>query len=138
ECGPAMSELREKIELMRSLETDLVTLGLSPHAPYSVSDELFSATAEMASQYHLPIAVHIAESDAETRFVCDGDGDWAESHRRRGIQVRPRARSPMAILERTGILASQPLLLHCIRVDSADRESTARHSCPVAHCPAPN
>ena len=36
------------------------------------------------------IAVHIAESEAEQRFVCDGEGPFADALRARGISVAPR------------------------------------------------
>ena len=85
-----------------------------------------------------PLAIHLAESEAETALIRDGAGPFADALRRRGIAVAPRARSPVALLERLGVLAAHPLLIHCVRVDAADIAAIAAHDCAVAHCPLSN
>jgi 5-methylthioadenosine/S-adenosylhomocysteine deaminase len=82
--------------------------------------------------------MHIAESQAEVDLVTRGVGDFAEGWNRRGIQVSPRARSPIALLEERGALDRGPLLIHCVRVDEDDMKIMTRRSCSVAHCPASN
>src|SRR6202521_1195631 len=134
----AMRELEERIEKLHPGQTDLVALGVSPHAPYTVSDPLYVAAASFANARHLPLAMHIAESEPEYDIVASGTGDFADRWRRRGIAVGPRARSPIALLEQLGALERGPLLIHCVRVDDADIEIMARHRCAVAHCPASN
>jgi len=134
----AMRELEERIEKLLPERTDLVTLGVSPHAPYTVSDALYKAVAKFANARGLPLAMHIAESQQEHDLVVTGTGDFADRWRRRGISVAPRARSPIALLEQHGTLERGPLLIHCVRVDDADIEIMARHHCAVAHCPASN
>ena len=134
----AMRDLEERIEALRLAQTDLVSLGVSPHAPYTVSDPLYDAAARFANAQDLPLAMHIAESQAEVDLVTSGTGDFAESWKRRGIGVAPRARSPIALLEERGALDRGPLLIHCVRVEEDDMEIMARHSCSVAHCPASN
>jgi len=134
----AMRELEERIEKLQLEQTGLVSLGVSPHAPYTVSDPLYAAAASFANARHLPLAMHIAESEPEYDIVASGTGDFADRWRRRGIPVEPRARSPIALLEQRGALERGPLLIHCVRVDDADIEIMARHRCAVAHCPASN
>ena len=134
----AMRELEERIEKLQLEQTELVALGVSPHAPYTVSDPLYDAAARFANARRLPLAMHIAESEPEYDIVASGTGDFAERWRRRGIPVVPRARSPIALLEQRGALERGPLLIHCVRVDDADIEIMARHRCAVAHCPASN
>ena len=46
-------------------------VGVSPHAPYTVSDDLYRATTQLARELGLPIAVHIAESELETRVLAN-------------------------------------------------------------------
>lgn len=138
QCADSLAGLRAKVSAARGDETALVRLGVSPHAPYSVSDELFEATADYSRTESLPIAVHIAESEDEFRFVTEAAGEWADDHRRRGVPVAVRGASPITVLERTGVLAARPLLIHCVRVAEADVASIARHGCAVAHCPASN
>jgi 5-methylthioadenosine/S-adenosylhomocysteine deaminase len=134
----AMADLEARIDALESRQTDLVSLGVSPHAPYTVSDELYDAASEFANRRKLPMAMHIAESEAEHEIVTRGGGDFADRWKRRGIAVSRRARSPIELLEKHGALESGPLLIHCVRVDDADVEIIARHRCSVAHCPASN
>lgn len=137
-CDAAIAELREKMLDMRARETALVRVGVSPHAPYSVSDALFRATAALAAESELPLAVHIAESALEGDLVSRATGAFADALRDRGIGVAPRGRSPIALLHATGVLAQRPLLIHCVRVDAEDVRAIAAHDCAVAHCPASN
>jgi 5-methylthioadenosine/S-adenosylhomocysteine deaminase len=138
QCEKAIADLREKVAGLRYLETPLVRVGVSPHAPYTVSDALFKATANLARELKLPVAVHIAESSLEAELVAEGSGGFAEALRRRGIDVAPRAESPIALLHACGVLDTQPLLIHCVRVDAADVERIASSSSTVAHCPVSN
>jgi 5-methylthioadenosine/S-adenosylhomocysteine deaminase len=134
----AMAQLRAKVERARPLASPLVRLGVSPHAPYTVSDDLFRAVAAYAGAESLPMAVHIAESDAELRLLRDAAGPFAEGLAKRNITVRPRAASPIALLDALGVLTQQPLLIHCVQIDERDVAAIARHDCPVAHCPISN
>lgn len=138
QCAESLAGLEAKVSAMQPDETHLVRVGVSPHAPYSVSDALFEATTRYARAASLPMAVHIAESEDESLLVLDGAGAWAEDHRRRAIPVAPRGASPISMLERTGVLEARPLLIHCVRVDAGDIARVARHDCAVAHCPASN
>ena len=134
----AMRELEDQIETLQLEQTELVSLGVSPHAPYTVSDRLYQAAAQFANSRRLPLAMHIAESEPEHDIVVNASGDFAERWKRRGIAVARRARSPIELLERHGALDRGPLLIHCVRVDDADIAIMARRRCSVAHCPASN
>ena len=138
QCERAIGELRRKFESMRARETPLVRAGLSPHAPYTVSDPLYTATAALARELGAPVAVHIAESALETALVVEGAGAFADGLRGRGIPVTHRAPSPIALLHALGVLDVDPLLIHCVRIDDGDIRTIAGHACGVAHCPASN
>ena len=137
-CDAAIRDLEARLATLTSQQTDFVQLGVSPHAPYTVSDALYSATARLARERDLPLAMHIAESAAEEAIVVRGDGPFAERWRRRGIDAPKRARSPIALLEKHDVLQPGSLLIHCVRVDDADISTIARRGCSVAHCPASN
>jgi cytosine/adenosine deaminase-related metal-dependent hydrolase len=134
----AMRDLRDRIEKLQLEQTELVSLGVSPHAPYTVSDPLYDAAAKFANDRKLPLAMHIAESEAEYDLVTKGSGDFADRWRRRDIAVGRRARSPIALLDQHGTLDRGALLIHCVLVDDADIEIMSRRRCAVAHCPASN
>lgn len=134
----SLAELAGKITALRPRQTSLVRVGVSPHAPYTVSDALYAAVSDYARRENLPVAVHIAESEVERQLVESGEGIFADGLRRRGIHIEPRGRSSIELLERTGILGNRALLIHCVRLDADDIELVARHHATVAHCPVSN
>lgn len=138
QCDASMAELQRRIAELSARTSQLVRLGASPHAPYTVSDQLYSAVARFAAAAELPLAVHIAESVDETSFVTQGVGPFADGWRSRGIAVSPRAASSIALLEATGVLATRPLLIHCVQATASDIDLIARARCAVVHCPASN
>lgn len=138
DCDQSVRELRAKLAAHAPKATPLVRLGVSPHAPYTVSDALFEAIRDLTSDEGLPVAVHTAESAEEDAFVVEGSGPFAEAHRRRNIPVAARAESPVALLERAGLLRADTLLIHAVRTREADVARIARHRCAIAHCPASN
>ena len=138
QCAASMAALRERVAALRPLETQLVTLGVSPHAPYSVSDALYVAAAAFARAERLPIATHLAESEAESDFVTRGVGPFAQFLAGRGITVVPRGHTPVAMLEASRVLSSDMLLIHCVRCDSADIAIIARDDVAVVTCPYSN
>lgn len=138
QCADSIAGLREKVAGLRYLETPLVKVGVSPHAPYTVSDALFQATANLAREWHLPMAIHIAEGELEQQLVVDASGSFAEGLRRRGIGVEKRGSSPIDLLDRLGVLEVRPLLIHCVRLGANDVARIAANDAPVAHCPASN
>jgi len=138
QCESSMRWLREAVAAMRAMKTPLVKVGVSPHAPYSVSDALFAEVATFAKSEGLPLATHVAESEDESRFVTEGEGAFAAFLRGRDITVEPRGRTPVDVLERCGVLGAYALLIHCVRCDDRDIATIAKHDCGVATCPVSN
>ena len=138
QCPDAMASLRARATASRESDTALVRTGVSPHAPYTVSAALFRAVAAYARDETLPVAVHIAESEAETMFVRDGTGPFAQRLHARGIAVAPQARTPIALLHATDMLSVSPLLIHAIHVDDDDLAMIAAAGATIVHCPISN
>lgn len=134
----ALRALEGHVTALRARETPLVRVGISPHAPYSVSDDLYAAASSLARKLDLPLAAHIAESVEESELVRAARGPFADSLARRGIAVAPRGRSPIALLERAGVLDQRALLIHCVRCDAEDIAAVARADAAVATCPMSN
>jgi cytosine/adenosine deaminase-related metal-dependent hydrolase len=134
----AMAGLTAAIDRLLPFATDLVGLGVSPHAPYTVHDDLMVDAAALAIRHGLPVAIHLAESQAEIAFLREGDGPFAAALRARGIDVVRRSHSPVHWLVELGVVLAHPLLIHCVQVDETDIAFIAEHQCPVAHCPASN
>jgi len=117
--------------------------GIAPHAPYSVSRELWEALAgkikarQVANLPHF-LTSHIAESAEETEMFTEGRGRMVRWLRMFGVLPRgwraPHL-SPVAFLEQTGILAVPGIAAHCGCADDADAARLARHGWTVAFCP---
>jgi 5-methylthioadenosine/S-adenosylhomocysteine deaminase len=138
QCEASMSELRGAVEALRAEESDLVRVGVSPHAPYTVSDALFRAVAEYALAERLPVAIHASESVAERDLVTRGAGDFAPGLRARGIDTPVRGTSTVEMLHRLGVLRTRPLLIHSVLLEGDDIARMADAGCVVAHCPVAN
>ncbi|NJD89999.1 MAG: amidohydrolase family protein, partial [Geobacter sp.] len=70
--------------LLASLEADISKLpagllpGLSPHAPFTVSQQLLAEVVAAAERRALPIVTHLAESGEEVRFLAGTPGKISE------------------------------------------------------------
>jgi len=68
---------------------DGVVIGLSPHAPYSVSLEAYAAAAAFAADRGMPWQTHLAETSAEVRFQKSGTGPFSAMLQRMGRAASP-------------------------------------------------
>lgn len=134
----SMRVLVETVNAERARDTPLVSTGVSPHAPYTVSAPLFQAVASFADAEGLRLAVHVSESAAETSFVRDGAGPFAERLRERGIAVSATGHSPVQWLASTGMLGARTLLIHGVQMSEQDVELAASSGSTLVHCPISN
>jgi cytosine/adenosine deaminase-related metal-dependent hydrolase len=114
-----------------------VTVRLAAHAPHSVSPALFASLRRRGG----PAAVHLAESPAETSFLRDGGGEWAEFLRARGlggVAFQPPGVSPVQYLDRLGLLHGGLLAAHAVHVDDEDVKLLGRRGVSVVACPSSN
>jgi 5-methylthioadenosine/S-adenosylhomocysteine deaminase len=125
----AVASLEERRAELAELQTAILRLGVSPHAPYSVSADLYRAVLDDGGFG----ITHVAESDDELRFLASGDGPIAAVS-----EVEPPRTTPVRHLEREGLLRPGLLAAHCVKVDEEEIELLARHDVPVAHCPRSN
>lgn len=138
QVAESVGGLRAAVAALRPVETPRARLGLSPHAPYSVSGPLYAEVARLAEAEGLPLAVHVAESAAESALLTDGTGGFAAAWERRGIVPPAAGVTPVEWLERHGVLGPRTLCIHAVRVDGADVETLRRAGAAIAHCPLSN
>ena len=131
-------KLKTKVQELRTVETDLLRAGVSPHAPYTVCGPQLELIADFASAEQLPLMMHAAESAAEDMFVREGCGAFAEGLARRAIEWKAPGVSTIQYLNQIGVLDVKPLLAHCIRVDDRDIETLRETESKIAHCPKSN
>lgn len=137
-CAPAIEDLTKRLDHFEPKQTDLVKLGVSPHAPYTVSDELYQASVKLAESRDLPVAMHISEGLEEGCYVRFASGGFADRHRERGMSVRSRGESPIEMLYNLGVLSDRTLLIHAVQADATEIDIVARQNCSLAHCPVSN
>lgn len=144
QCAAALADLKNKIFHICHLVDEslhdkcIVRIGLSPHAPYTVSDDLYRAVVEWSIEAGLPLALHIAESAEEQQLVTQGTGPFADRLNSRGISTPSRAESPAKLLHKLGALGRNSLLIHCVYTDDDDISLIKRHGSSIAHCPISN
>jgi cytosine/adenosine deaminase-related metal-dependent hydrolase len=131
-------KLKDKYLALRETATELVEVGLSPHAPYTVSRRLFEEIARYALDAQIKISTHAAESREEDELMRAGTGFFTTVYERFGVDWASPLCSSIEFLNQTGILATRPLLAHCITVTDSDIEIVAANGASVAHCPKSN
>lgn len=125
-------------ELSTITTDDLLSIGLSPHAPYSVSRELYQAIAQFAVETDTPVCTHIAETRDEIEFLTKGTGNFPTFLRQlRAMPDNWQAPgfTPIQYLNEAGILGNRPLLIHCNYVTDEEISLIKSSGASVAFCP---
>jgi cytosine/adenosine deaminase-related metal-dependent hydrolase len=124
-----VEELRARIQELERTVPSHVVFGVSPHAPYSVSADVYAASYSLGR----PIATHVGESDDERDYMLRGEGPIAAVS-----EVDPPRTTSVRHLAVNGLLGPRVLAAHCVKVDDEEIELLARHDVAVAHCPRSN
>jgi 5-methylthioadenosine/S-adenosylhomocysteine deaminase len=131
-------KLKEKFLGLRERATQLVEVGLSPHAPYTVSRRLFELIARYAIDEDIKLTIHAAESAEEHDLLTRGEGLFSDLFRKLRVDWEVPHCSPIDFLSSTGVLDARPLLAHCVTVSGSDIRTIAASGSRVAHCPKSN
>lgn len=112
--------------------------GLSPHAPYTTSPELYRLVRLYSEQHRLPVCTHLAESEEEFSMFRRAEGPLYEFLRSLGRSMQDcRGITPLQAVVGQGLLPEGSLLVHMNLLEDGDREllrkSPGRY--PVIHCP---
>ena len=99
-------EKRDRVE-----ETDLVRIGVSPHAPYSCSLDTYRWCLSLG----IPVGTHLAESANENEWLEHGSGPLQGIA---PILVPPTGKRAVASLE--PVLGPDLLCAHCVEVDAGE------------------
>lgn len=154
ECLDARSESTSELEMeiarfstnLQQLDTTLAS-GMSPHSPYTVSPQLLGHAVQCARKWNWPLAMHLAESEAEMTLLANANGklvDVLAAHgawqpermlgRRTTLDIlRQLAKAPRALVIHGNYLAPDDYELL-----AANRDQLAVVYCPRTHAAFPN
>lgn len=123
-----------------SSASDLLRIGIAPHAPYTCHPELFKAVTAFATERSVPVAIHLAGSKDEYEFIKYGSSPFAvdfeeDHHRWSDAGWLPTGVSPVRYLLQWGLFSVPEILaVHCVQVDSSDIDVLAGYNVSIAHC----
>jgi cytosine/adenosine deaminase-related metal-dependent hydrolase len=126
----AREQYERKAALAEEHASERVRLGVSPHAPYTCSLDVYAWCKSLG----VPVGTHLAESVAEHEWLVEGRGDLAGLP----VVVEPLGETGIRALARGGLLGPELLAAHCVHVDSEEIGLLAEHGVGVAHCPRSN
>ena len=112
--------------------------GISPHAPYTASRDLYDLASLYAEKYRMPFCTHLAESEEEMAMFTRGEGALYEFLRSIGRPMEDcTGMTPVQMVLGAGLLPKGSLLVHMNLLGEGDRELLKRSAgdYPVIHCP---
>lgn len=119
------------------VQTARARFGLSPHAPYSSGPGLLKATHELANELGVPVAIHVAESDAEVELLEQGTGSLASTAARLAHDFVAPGIGPVAYLDRLGVLDGTTTI-HLSQITPSDIARLLAASRGAVTCPRSN
>ncbi len=99
----------------------LVNATMAPHAPYTVSDEPLETVRTYADELHVPIHMHVHETDFEVTSATANDG-----------------KRPLQRLNELGLLNPRMMAVHMTQLNDDEITLTAEQGIHVVHCPESN
>ncbi len=124
--GPNTKTPEETLELTEKLLEEyknhpLISVAVAPHSIYALSEKNLIEAKKLARKYNAVYHIHLAETKKE----------FDDS-------LRENKLTPVAYLNKLGILDEETVLAHCVRVTDEDIEILAKTKANVAHCPLSN
>lgn len=120
--GDWQEQLARLTDLAKDWEnSDLIQVGIGPHAVYSLSEQCMLGVAEAAAAAGMLIHIHVDEQEWEVEAVRKQTG-----------------MSATAYLAKVGILESPTIAAHSVWVSPEDISLLAETGAGVAHCPCSN
>jgi cytosine/adenosine deaminase-related metal-dependent hydrolase len=126
---PRVTERQFETAHAHVTESDLVRIGVSPHAPYTCSLDVYRWCLSLG----IPVGTHLAESANENEYLQHGTGPLSANT---DVLVTPSGKRAVATVEE--VLGPELLCAHVVEVEPAEIALLAERDVPVAHCPRSN
>jgi 5-methylthioadenosine/S-adenosylhomocysteine deaminase len=123
---PDAASYEDSLEMARAYiqrwkDHPLIVPSIAPHAPYTCTDEILRATAELAQEFDVPLHTHIAETAFEVENM----------RRENGMPVVP-------YVKKQGLLEAKVIAAHCVHIDTGEMRTLLHAGAGVAHNPSSN
>lgn len=125
---PADAERQFTGKRARLHDSDLVRIGVSPHAPYTCTVEVY----EWCLSLGIPVGTHLSESANENEWLEHGAGPFQGM----AVMIPPTGKRAVPTLE--PVLGPDLLCAHCVDLEPGELALLAERDVPVAHCPRSN
>ena len=115
-----------------------IALATSPHAPYSVSPDLFRRCFAQGRAGGAPVCVHLAETPEEEVFCRTGRGPLADFVRDLGVMPpdwRPPGLRPIPYLAEQGLGQTAAVIAHANYASDDEIRWMGRQGLSVVYCP---
>lgn len=99
----------------------LITWMLAPQGPYSVSDGMFKKIVQFSEETHLPIHLHLLETQDEI-----------------DMSLREFGKRPIQRLTDLGLFQQHTVAVHMIHLNEAEMDFVASRPIHIAHCAEAN
>jgi len=129
-----LDELEQKLQNAETGKNDILKIGISPHAPYTVSSYIWKTVINYATKYDYPLHCHLAETLDEKEWFLTGKGQIA------GFRENwpPPRISPVRFFAQNALLVPQMICAHCVQVDEDDLKILKDLQIIIGHCPRSN
>lgn len=127
------------------VDAERITIGVASAAMYACHPSVFGKVSEFAAKEDIPVAMHLAGSREEYKFIKYGSSPFAvhTMDQKRGyVEIPPwlpSGTTPVRYALNWGAFESSNVLaIHCVHVDDEDIKKLKEYDVAVAACPRCN
>jgi 5-methylthioadenosine/S-adenosylhomocysteine deaminase len=99
----------------------LIVPAIAPHAPYSTTPEILRACADIATEFDVPLHIHISETAFEVETMRN----------EQGMPVVP-------YVKKQGVLEAKVIAAHCVHIDIGEIRTLQHVNAGISHNPSSN
>ena len=116
---------------------DLLSIGIFPHAPYTVSEELYRRSKTVSKKSGFSIATHISETLDEAEFLTRGSGNFISLLNDFDMlnNWKPPGLRPVNYMKNIGFLENGCILVHCNYLTGEEVDQIEESNSTIVFCP---